>query len=60
MCYNKDTEREIIKMERYSEMLWAFKTNQITEKQWNEYCLKCLATLMKDNKAVLERLKECE
>ena len=47
-------------MEKYSTMLWAFKTNQITEEQWNEYCLKCLDTLMKDNKAVLKRLKECE
>ena len=47
-------------MERYNEMLLAFKTKQITETQRNEYCLKCLDALMKDNKAVLERLKECE
>ena len=39
-------------------MLQAFKNGEITETQWNKFCLCCLEELCESNSAVLKRLKK--
>lgn len=42
---------------QYEKMLQAFKNGEITETQWNKFCLCCLEELCESNSAVLQRLK---
>ena len=46
------------KIDNYSMMYQAFQNNEITEQQWNDFCLGCLQELMIDNKEILKKLKE--
>lgn len=41
----------------YDEMRHKFLTNEITEQQWNDFCILCLKELMKCHKEQLERMK---
>lgn len=60
---NKNTKerkanRMLKKIDNYAMMYQAFQNGDLTEQQWNEYCLQCLQELMIDNKEILKRLKE--
>jgi len=46
-------------MKEYNEIYQKYLKGYITEKEWNDYCFKQLKRLMKDNKNVLIRLKNC-
>ena len=46
------------KIDNYAMMYQAFQNNEITEQQWNDFCLGCLQELMIDNKEILKKLKE--
>lgn len=41
----------------YSRVYYLYKSGQISEELWYQFCLACLETLMKDNKEVLKSLK---
>lgn len=47
----------MIYLNQYEKMLQAFKNGDITETQWNKFCLCCLEELCENNSAVLKRLK---
>lgn len=47
----------MIYLNQYEKMLQAFKNGDITETQWNKFCLCCLEELCEHNSAVLKRLK---
>ena len=42
----------------YDFMYQLYKNHQISERQWEEYCTECLEELMKNNKKVLDNLKQ--
>ena len=42
---------------QYDKMLQTFKNGEITETQWNKFCLCCLEELCESNSAVLKKLK---
>ena len=46
------------KIDNYAMMYQAFQNKELTEEQWNDFCLACLQELMNDNKEILKRLKE--
>ena len=59
---NKNTrERIMIKMlkkiDNYAMMYQAYQNGDLTQEQWDNYCLGCLEELMNDNKEILKRLK---
>ena len=59
---NKNTrERTMIKMlkkiDNYAMMYQAYQNGDLTQEQWDNYCLGCLEELMNDNKEILKRLK---
>ena len=43
----------------YSHVYYLYKSGQISENLWNQFCVACLETLMGDNQEVLKRLKNC-
>lgn len=44
-------------LNNYSYIYYLYKSGQIDENLWNEFCLACFETLMEDNQEVLKRLK---
>ena len=59
VCYNKDTEREVIQMEKIYQLVkcW-YDRDVLYDHEWQEFCELMLQILMEDNKEVLKRLKE--
>ena len=49
--------RMLKKIDNYAMMYQAYQNGDLTEEQWNDYCLGCLEELINDNKKVLEKLK---
>lgn len=50
--------RVLKKIDNYAMMYQAYQNGDLTQEQWDNYCLGCLEELMNDNKKVLKRLKE--
>ena len=60
---NKNTKERIMikmlkKIDNYAMMHQAYQNGDLTQEQWDNYCLGCLQELMNDNKEILKRLKE--
>ena len=52
ICYNIDTEREVMIMRQQEEFMKKyadFKAGRITPKEWDNYCIKCLIALLEKN-----------
>ena len=45
------------KIDNYAMMYQAYQNGDLTQEQWDNYCLGCLEELMNDNKEILKRLK---
>lgn len=59
---NKNTKERIMikmlkKIDNYAMMYQAYQNGDLTQEQWDTYCLGCLEELMNDNKEILKRLK---
>ena len=45
------------KIDNYAMMYQAYQNGDLTQEQWDTYCLGRLEELMNDNKEILKRLK---